>query len=47
MNQPEIPTIEEVAMWLGELQINLKMTQKQLLKLQEESEKLRKQLNED
>lgn len=47
MNEPEMPKLEDVATWLGELQINLKMAYKQIHKLQEENQKLKAEKNED
>ena len=42
MNEPEIPTLDEIAMWLGEKEINLRMAWKEIKKLKEENERLRK-----
>jgi len=42
MDKPiEMPTLEDFALWLGELHINLRMEQKRRVKFQEENEKLK------
>lgn len=43
MEKPELPTLEDIAMWLGELLINLKMSEKRNRKLTEENEKLKQE----
>jgi len=35
-----MPTLEDIAMWIGEMQINLRMAQKKIRQLMEENQNL-------
>jgi len=41
MKQPEMPTLDEIAMWLGEKEINLRMAWKKIKELDEENKRLK------
>lgn len=42
--QEEMPTLEEIALWMGELQISLRIAYKKINKLKEEIERLKQEL---
>lgn len=44
--EDEQVSMDTVALWLGEIQINFKLAQKQIIKLKEENERLNKMLAE-
>ena len=44
MEQSEQISLDKVAMWLGELQINLKLAQEQINRLTEENKQLNQNL---
>ena len=46
-NPEDMPTLEDFAMWMGELQINLKMAWKKINTLQNEIAKLKQDKKDD